>query len=257
MSALQIFPIPAFEDNYIWCLHNDLYCWVVDPGDAAPVEAFCKRNQLKLNGILVTHHHWDHTNGIASLVEHHPDIRVLGPRYGNIKHLTQDYVDGDRIEIPTLSLTFDVLEVPGHTLDHIAFYGDSRLFCGDTLFSAGCGRLFEGTPAQMLDSLKKIMQLPEQTVVYCTHEYTLANLRFAAQLEPSNNIMKEYWAWAKQQREKGLPTLPTTIEQQKAINPFLRAQQDEIKHNAEHHVGRQLPNEEAVFTAIRKWKDNF
>lgn len=257
MQQIQVFPIPAFNDNYIWCLQNGEHAWVVDPGDAAPVLAYLRQHNLHLSGILVTHHHWDHTNGIAELVAKYSQIPVFGPSYGNIKHLTHRYSQGDRLQLPTLSLEFDVLEVPGHTLDHIAFYGDHRLFCGDTMFSAGCGRLFEGTPEQMLNSLKKLMQLPEQTLVYCTHEYTLANLQFAAQVEPKNQSLKEYTDWAKQQRDAGLPTLPSTIQQQKAINPFLRAQQDEIKHNAEQHVGKPLPNEETVFAAIRRWKDNF
>ncbi len=250
-------PIPAFTDNYIWCIQKDQQCWVVDPGDAKPVIQFCKEHNLTLTGILITHHHWDHTGGIADLLVQYPSVPIVGPSYGNIQHLTQQVSLGDSVMLTGLDITLEVIEVPGHTLDHIAYHGESLLFCGDTLFSVGCGRLFEGTPEQMLSSLQKLMQLHDKTVVYCTHEYTLANINFAEQVEPQNQALHDYKKWAQQQREKGLPTLPTTIQQQKAINPFLRAQQDEIKHNAEQYVGTQLPNEEAVFTAIRQWKDNF
>ncbi|WJG10649.1 hydroxyacylglutathione hydrolase [Aliiglaciecola sp. LCG003] len=257
MNDKQVSPIPAFTDNYIWCLHDTHNCWVVDPGDAEPVIAFCNANGLILKGILITHHHWDHTGGIEQLTQVYPDIGVLGPDYGNISGLTQRVKQGDEVELAGLDMTFQVIEVPGHTLDHVAYYGNGLVFCGDTMFSAGCGRLFEGTPQQMLHSLKKIMQLPEQTVVYCTHEYTMANLKFALQVEPNNQQLVEYAQWAKKCRSQGKPTLPTTIKQQIAINPFLRAQQDEIKHNAEHYVGRSLPNEDEVFAAVRHWKDNF
>lgn len=257
MQKMTITPIPAFTDNYIWCIQNGNLCWVVDPGDAAVVIDFCEKQALKLSGILITHHHHDHTGGIKDLLNQFGSIPVIGPSYDNIQHLTQKVAFGETVNLQGIGVTLEVLEVPGHTLDHIAFVGEGCLFCGDTLFSAGCGRLFEGTPKQMLSSLQKLMQLPEQTVVYCTHEYTLANIKFAVEVEPKNQALQDYKEWAQHQRKKGLPTLPTTIKQQKAINPFLRAQQDEIKHNAEQYVGTQLPNEEAVFAAVRQWKDNF
>lgn len=257
MQKITITPIPAFTDNYIWCIQNGNRCWVVDPGDGAKVIDFCDKQALNLAGILITHHHHDHTGGIKELLNKFGSIPVIGPSYGNIQHLTRKVALGETVNLPDFGVTLEVLEVPGHTLDHIAFVGDGYLFCGDTLFSVGCGRLFEGTPKQMLASLQKLMQLPEQTVVYCTHEYTLANIKFAVEVEPKNKALHDYQEWAQQQRKKGLPTLPTTIKQQKAINPFLRAQQDEIKHNAEQYVGTQLPSEEAVFAAVRQWKDNF
>lgn len=254
---LTVFPIPAFTDNYIWCIHNGDVCWVVDPGDAKPVLEFIQANNLRLTGILVTHHHYDHTDGILPLLAQVPGIPVLGPEYGNIKGLTDKLIEGSRVKLANLGLELEVLEVPGHTLDHIAFYGENMLFCGDTMFSAGCGRLFEGTPQQMHESLGKLMKLPAQTKVYCTHEYTLANVNFALQVEPHNKALQAYSYWANEQRSQGKPTLPSNIEQQKAINPFLRAQQDEIKHNAEEFVGKKLSNETDVFAAVRQWKDNF
>lgn len=257
MQNVKVFPIPAFTDNYIWCIQNDQDCWVVDPGESEPVLSYCNVNKLTLKGILVTHHHWDHTNGINTLLQKFPGIPVLGPEYGNIEHLTQKLTENDSARLDILGLCFDVIEVPGHTLDHIAYYGHGMLFCGDTLFSAGCGRLFEGSPQQMHHSLSKLMQLPGNTVVYCTHEYTLANVQFAMQVEPNNQALNDYVDWAKNKRSQGLPTLPSNIEQQKAINPFLRAQQDEIKHNAEDYLGKALPDDVQVFAAIRQWKDNF
>ncbi|MEP4889316.1 MAG: hydroxyacylglutathione hydrolase [Aliiglaciecola sp.] len=256
-SKLSVFPIPAFTDNYIWCIHNGVNCWVVDPGDAKPVIDYIQAEGLTLKGILITHHHSDHTGGILSLVKYAPQIPVLGPEYGSIQGLTTRLQDGDSVVLDFLDLELAVFEVPGHTLDHIAFYGQNMLFCGDTLFSAGCGRLFEGTPQQMHESLGKLMKLPAQTKVYCTHEYTLVNVDFALNVEPDNSALHAYADWAKQQRKQGLPTLPTNIEQQKAINPFLRAQQDEIKNNAEQFVGKKLSNETEVFAAVRQWKDNF
>lgn len=257
MSDIGIFPIPAFNDNYIWCIHNHTDCWVVDPGDAAPVFAHLQANNLTLRGILVTHHHWDHTNGIGLLKERFANIPVYGPDSAKIDALSDIFHEGDQVRLAELNLTFEIIEVPGHTLDHIAFYGHGMLFCGDTLFSAGCGRLFEGTPKQMYHSLQKLMQLPSQTIVYCTHEYTMANLTFARQVEPDNKQLNAYYQWAEKQRRQGLVTLPSSIEKEKAINPFLRSEQHGIKHNAEQYVGRQLPNEEAVFAAVRQWKDNF
>lgn len=257
LKNIQVSPIAAFSDNYIWCIHDDNVCWVVDPGDAKAVMTYCQSQKLKLVGILVTHHHWDHTGGIAELVETNPGLPVFGPKYGSIAHLTEKLVEGDKITIQPFAIEFDVLEVPGHTLDHIAFYGQGLLFCGDTLFSGGCGRLFEGTPEQMHHSLHKLMQLPDETSVYCTHEYTKANVNFALQVEPDNKQLASYANWVTQQRDAGQITLPSTIKQEKAINPFLRAQYDGIKQNAEKYVGKPLPNKDAVFAAVRSWKDNF
>lgn len=254
---VQVSPIAAFSDNYIWCIHDNKVCWVVDPGDAKAVLAYCQSQQLELVGIIVTHHHWDHTGGIAELVKNNPKLTVFGPKYGSIEHLTDKLVEGDKVVVEPFGLEFSVFEVPGHTLDHIAYYGQGLLFCGDTLFSAGCGRLFEGTPEQMHHSLHKLMQLPDETSVYCTHEYTKANVSFAQQVEPNNKQLASYANWVSQRRDAGQITLPSSIKQEKAINPFLRAQYDGIKQNAEKYVGKSLPNTDAVFAAVRSWKDNY
>ena len=173
-SGISLVPIAAFTDNYIWCLHNTHDAIVVDPGDAEPVLAFLKKHQLALKAILITHHHHDHTGGIAKLVSANPGMPVIGPRGNHIRGITKSVSQGDTVQLPVLSLNFQVMEVPGHTLDHIAFFGHGIVFCGDTLFSAGCGRLFEGSPEQMLHSLNKLKRLPDDTLVCCAHEYTLA-----------------------------------------------------------------------------------
>lgn len=257
MSSHKIVPIPAFTDNYIWAIVQNNCCAVVDPGEAEPVLAFCRSNNLELTHILITHHHWDHTNGIKELLDTYPGIPVYGPDYGNIAHLTIRLRENDEVVIPELGLNLKVLEVPGHTLDHIAYVGDSGVFCGDTLFSGGCGRLFEGTPVQMNKSLGKLMQLPADLSVYCTHEYTLANLAFAKAVEPANQELAVYQKWAIEQREIGNPTLPTTIGKEKAINPFLRTNEYSVKTNMEQRLGRQLSSSDEIFAVIRGWKDNF
>lgn len=257
MDNIQVEPIAALSDNYIWCIHDKQHAYIVDPGDAQPVLDFLQTKQLTLAGILITHHHWDHTNGIEAILQRQPNLPVYGPDYGNIAHLTHRLKQGDHIEIAPLKVQFEIIEVPGHTLDHIVYYTQGMLFCGDTLFSAGCGRLFEGSAAQMHQSLQKLMQLPDDTAVYCTHEYTLANLAFAQQVEPDNHKLHAYSNWAQQQRNQGCPTLPSQIGREKAINPFLRAHKHGIKQNVEHHVGEQLSDADAVFKAIRQWKDHF
>lgn len=257
MSKITVFPIPAFTDNYIWCISQLHKCVVVDPGDAQPVLDHCRQNQLTLSAILITHHHWDHTGGLSKLLENFPDIPVYGPAVGDIEYLSHKLAQGAELTLPDIDLHLSVLEVPGHTLDHIAYVSDIGLFCGDTLFSAGCGRLFEGTPKQMNQSLGKLMKLPDHLPVYCTHEYTLANLEFAQAVEPHNVALQNYTKWAKQQREQDFPTLPSTIGQEKAINPFLRTQEQAVVFNAQKHSGETLQDSDKVFAAIRGWKDNF
>lgn len=257
MSALKITPIPALSDNYIWCIQSAEQCTVVDPGEAAPVLEWCEQQELSLVSILITHHHWDHTNGIEELLKRFPGIPVYGPAAGNIAHLTHRLVDGDAIHLTHGDLALKIIEVPGHTLDHIAYVSPEGVFCGDTLFSAGCGRLFEGTPAQMHHSLQKLAALPDSMPVYCTHEYTLANLAFAAAVEPENSAREQFQRWAEQQISLGQPTLPSYIEREKQINPFLRTSQKAIILNAEQYVGEKLHSPEAIFSAIRGWKDNF
>lgn len=255
--SISVFPIKAFDDNYIWCLRNQTHCVVVDPGDAEPVLAYCQDNGLSLSSILITHHHWDHTGGLDALMAAFPEIPIFGPQNKNIKQITNRLEQDDEIELTQLGVKLTVLEVPGHTLDHIAYYGDIGLFCGDTLFSAGCGRLFEGSPQQMYQSLAKLTSLPIDTAVYCTHEYTMANIAFAEAVEPNNQALVEYKQWAKQQREKNVPTLPSNIQQELNINPFLRCFSEELVSNVSLNAGTTLISELATFASLRSWKDNF
>ncbi len=219
--SISVIPIKAFNDNYIWCLRNQTHCAVVDPGDAAPVLTYCQDNQLTLSAIIITHHHWDHTGGIDALLATFPDIPVFGPQNKDIKQITIRLSQSDDLELEQLGVKFSVLEVPGHTLDHIAYYGDIGLFCGDTLFSAGCGRLFEGSPQQMFQSLAKLTALPADTVVYCTHEYTMANIAFAEAVEPNNQALIDYKHWANEQRKKNIHTIPMIIQKDLSLKPSL------------------------------------
>ena len=230
---------------------------VVDPGDAKPVINYLKSNGLTLDTILITHHHADHTGGIQKLTNAFSELSVIGPKNQKIVGLTEQVSEGQTIAIDALDMKFEVIELPGHTLDHIAYVGHGGVFCGDTLFSAGCGRLFEGSPAQMMDSLSKLTALPDDTLVWCTHEYTLANLRFANAVEPNNATLQEYTRWAQDQRAHERPTLPSNIGEQKMINPFLRADSAEVKASASQYSEIQLDSELEVFTAVRRWKDNF
>lgn len=261
-SMLAIEPIPAFQDNYIWCLHDGATAWVVDPGDAEPVEVFLAARKLRLEGILITHHHSDHVGGVAQLVHRHAPRQVFGPRNPAIANITHRLAEGDRIAL--LGLSFAVLEVPGHTLDHIAFFAEKGaetatpplLFCGDTLFAAGCGRLFEGSPEQMYESLQKLAALPATTAVYCTHEYTLANLRFAQAVEPDNLALRIRASSAEQQRRESQPTLPSTLQLELETNPFLRANAPTVRRAALEHGAISTENTQ-IFAALRSWKDHF
>lgn len=252
---LQITPLPAFEDNYIWalCQPDSAFCLVVDPGDAHVVQRFLENADKKLVAILITHHHRDHTGGITALRHAYPHVRVIGPRAeaGRISGLTELVDDGDTVDIPELRCRFAVMSVAGHTAGHIAFYSAPVLFCGDTLFSAGCGRLFEGTPEQMLQSLQRLAELPDDTQLYCTHEYTLANIRFALTAEPDNAHLIEYAALCQKIRQQNLPTLPALLAKEKQINPFLRFNNKELQR------AWQKNSALALFTAIRLAKDQF
>ncbi|NDW16073.1 hydroxyacylglutathione hydrolase [Alteromonas genovensis] len=256
-SGITVHPIPAFTDNYIWCIHNGKNAVVVDPGDAEPVLKYMAKHALNLAAVLITHHHRDHTGGIAKLVSAIADLPVIGPRGGHIRGLTKTVAQGDTVALPVVDMSFQVMEVPGHTLDHIAFFGHGALFCGDTLFSAGCGRLFEGTPEQMLHSLNKLKRLPDATAVYCTHEYTQANVNFALAVEPNNSELQDYDAWVKTKRSHDEPTLPSTLDEQKQINPFLRSHEPAIKEAAQRFADTELTDDAAVFAAVRRWKDEF
>lgn len=253
----QIFAINAFKDNYIWVLPNPESgsAFVVDPGDAEPVRAGLAAAGLELGGILVTHHHWDHTNGIKELLAD-AQVPVVAPVDDRIEGVTHPVRDGDEVRLAGMPVRFQVLEIPGHTSSHIAFVGGGMLFCGDTLFAGGCGRMFEGTPAQMHASLQRLAALPEETLVYCGHEYTEANLRFALQVEPDNAQLQARLAQVAEQRARGEITLPSTIGVERATNPFLRVDQQSVIESAERHAGRRLTSATDVFAAVRAWKDS-
>lgn len=256
---LDVQPIPAFQDNYIWMIKgaSDPACVaVVDPGDAEPVLARLEAERLTLAAILATHHHADHVGGVPALVEA-TGCAVFGPARERLPLEVMRLSGGDRARLPALGLEFEVLDVPGHTAGHIAYCGHGALFCGDTLFSAGCGRLFEGTPDQMLASLDAFARLPDATRVFCGHEYTLANLRFAAAVEAGNPDIADYTRKAADLRASGRPTLPSTIGLEKRVNPFLRTRHENVKLSAERRAGRPLSDPVAVFAEIRSWKDGF
>ena len=252
---LDVVPVKAFKDNYIWTLRDARHAAVVDPGEAQPVLQYLAEQNLALVAILATHHHADHVGGIAELLRHRR-VPVYGPRGEPIATLSQPVSEGDRVSIPELGATFEVLDIPGHTRAHIAYYGAGALFCGDTLFACGCGRVFEGTAEQMYASLDKLRRLPDETKVYCGHEYTLANIGFARRVDPQNKALELLEERTRRLREAGKPTLPSTLGEEKATNPFLRCAEPAVVESANKYLGSRLSDPVRVFAAIRDWKNN-
>lgn len=269
-----IYPIAVLKDNYVWTLISEKkrLAIIVDPGSAREVLDFLGETQLNLLAILVTHHHWDHTNGIDEILSHYPNIRVYGHNQQQIPSINYLVNEHDSIVFHEFDddtdrdVEFKVLEIPGHTLSHIAYYGNGVLFCGDTLFSAGCGRLFEGTPEQMVASLQKLRNLPDDTLVYCAHEYTANNLRFAETVEPDNQAIIQYKAEVSKRLANKKVSLPSTIAIEKAINPFLRLNEASVRERVSNAragegdgdgEGKKLANDVEVFAKLRRWKDVF
>ncbi|MEN8179799.1 MAG: hydroxyacylglutathione hydrolase [Pseudomonadota bacterium] len=254
---IEITPVQAFDDNYIWMLGDPASrrFVAVDPGDEDPVLEWLRARDAKLSGILLTHHHYDHIGGVPELLAVFPDIPVHGPAKNQIRGLNRAVAEGDRVSLPGLDVAFEVMEVPGHTAGHIAYYGEGVLFCGDTLFAAGCGRVFDGTFEQLADSLQRIARLPSDTRIYCAHEYTLANLGFAAWVEPESGALKQRTQADQARRAKNQPTVPSTLALELATNPFLRTDMAEVIMAASAYAGRPLQHHRDVFRALRQWKD--
>jgi hydroxyacylglutathione hydrolase len=260
-SDLAVLAVPAFKDNYLWLIHDGVHAAAVDPGDAGPILDALSAHKLTLTAILLTHHHADHIGGVPALLDR-ASVPVFGPHSDAIPNVSERLGEGQRIVVPGLDLELDVLAVPGHTRDHIAYVrhtpGEHWLFCGDTLFAGGCGRLFEGTPAQMVDSLSKLAALPDDTLVYCAHEYTLANLRFAEAVEPGNRALQLRLRDDSAKRSAGLPTVPSTIGLERGTNPFLRVEEPGVVDGlrAAGKLGAGASKVDA-FAALRAWKNMF
>jgi hydroxyacylglutathione hydrolase len=253
---MEIVGLRAFRDNYIWLLRHGTAAAVVDPGEAGPVLEYLSGNDLTLSAILVTHHHPDHVGGVAILAARH-DLPVYGPAGEEIPTVTHPLHEGEQVHLPELETSFLVLEVPGHTRGHVAYYGANTLFCGDTLFACGCGRLFEGTPRQMWNSLRKLAGLPGGTRIYCAHEYTQANIAFALAVEPDNETLHERARQVAEMRERSQPTVPFTLAEELATNPFLRVELPSVKAAAQERLGQPLQEPAEVFAVIREWKNRF
>jgi len=255
-EKIQIVPLRAFKDNYVWTLRDARYAAVVDPGEAKPVLDYLAAENLQLTAILATHHHHDHVGGVAELLQKHT-VPVYGPRGEPITTLTHAVGGGDKVSLEQLGVSFEVLDIPGHTRAHVAYYGANMLFCGDTLFACGCGRAFEGTPQQLYASLQKLVALPDDTLVYCGHEYTLANIGFAKVVEPDNAALLEREASDALLRRADRPTLPSTIGREKATNPFLRVTRPAVIASANKYLGKRVSDPAGVFAALREWKNEF
>jgi hydroxyacylglutathione hydrolase len=255
---IKIEAIPTFQDNYVWAIHNGHTAILIDPGEAAPILTWLHDRDMTTEAILVTHHHHDHVGGIAELLAHN-SIPVYGPARGTAK--TQSVSEGETLHFTPINMNFKVIETPGHTLDHVCYLTEpahnepAHLFCGDTLFSCGCGRLFEGTPAEMYDSLTRLAQLPDDTQVCCAHEYTLDNIAFALEAEPDNPALIARHSDALALRKRGLATLPISMSSERDCNPFLRCDLPSLVDAASQHYKKPLRPGAETFAAVRAWKD--
>jgi len=262
LTGIQLRAVRAFQDNYIWILHQGDQAIVVDPGEANPVLAYLQKHQLNLKALLITHHHGDHVGGVQALKQLYPQCTVYGPAKEKIPLCDHGLNGGQQLSFPDLGVEFQVIDVPGHTAGHIAYFGTSPknepfLFCGDTLFSIGCGRLFEGTAAQMLASLEKLSALPADTLVCCAHEYTLSNIRWALAVDPDNPALNQYHEQAQQLRQNDEPTVPSTLALELKANPFLRTESATIVASAAQYAQQPLNHPRDVFATLREWKNNF
>jgi len=249
---IEVEAIPILRDNYVWAIHDGHRAVLVDPGETRPILSWLEDRSMALSAILVTHHHADHVGGIPGLLARHP-VPVFGPTRGAAP--SRPVQDGERIGLPEMNWTVTVLDTPGHTRDHVCYVGAGYLFCGDTLFSCGCGRLFEGTPAQMHASLSRLAALPGDTRVCCAHEYTLANIAFALEVEPDNADLLARHAEALALRKAGHPTLPVSLATELASNPFLRCERENLRVAASQHLQTPVNGGVETFAAVRAWKD--
>ncbi len=252
----KITPIPAYNDNYIWLLHNGTHAVVVDPGLAEPVEKYLTANQLQLTDILITHHHWDHVTGIEAL-QTKWSCNVYAPDDNRIPGQLTLVDENDVVDLVELNMKLNIIKTPGHTLTHICYFDDQCLFCGDTLFSIGCGRMFEGTPEQYVASLNKLQQLASATQIYCTHEYTLSNLEFALSIEPHNEDLLALKASTLKKRQANQASLPTTMKREMNLNPFLRTNDTQLQNTLTELTGANINDNVTCFATLRQLKDNF